>query len=94
MERLADAVPGFRRGGRGLGGGLLRLGFLASVLQGDPVEGRRVDALALEQLEQDFDDQDPVLARVALFSLLHRGLALCPQLEHSPLNSSMTFTPA
>ena len=52
------------------------------------------DGLALEQLEQDFDDQDPVLARVALFSLLHRGLALCPQLEHSPLNSSMTFTPA
>jgi len=52
------------------------------------------DGLALEQLEQDFEDQDPVLARVALFSLLHQGLALCPQLEHSPLNSSMTFTPA
>lgn len=52
------------------------------------------DTISLGQIERDFEDQDPVLARVALFSLLHQGLVLCPQLEHAPLSSSMMFAPA
>jgi len=52
------------------------------------------DTISLGQIEQDFEDQDPVLARVALFSLLHRGLVLCPELEHAPLSSSMMFASA
>lgn len=50
--------------------------------------------VSLEQLERDFEDQDPVLVRVALFSLLHQGLVRCSQLEQSDFNSSMTFAPA
>lgn len=50
--------------------------------------------VSLEQLERDFEHQDPVLVRVAVFSLLHQGRVLCPQLEHSEINSTMTFAPA
>lgn len=50
--------------------------------------------VTIEQLERDFEDEDPVLVRVAAFGLLHQGRVLCPQLEQADLNSSMTFTPA
>lgn len=52
------------------------------------------EEISLEQLERDFEDQDPVLVRVAIFSLLHRGLVLCPQLKQCDLNASMTFMAA
>lgn len=50
--------------------------------------------VSIEQLEQDFGDEDPVLVRIAAFCLLHQGRVLCPQLEKFELNSSMTFAPA
>lgn len=40
---------------------------------------------SLEYLERDFFDVDPVLVRIAAFSLMHRGRAVCRTLDSSPL---------
>ncbi len=46
-----------------------------------------------DYLERHFLDIDPVLVRIAIFSLLHRGRAACPSLGTTLLNSTTVIEP-
>lgn len=45
----------------------------------------------LTQLELLFPSVDPLLLKVALFSLLHKGVATCPSLASQPFSSALPF---
>lgn len=57
----------------------------------DEICGGVKDESTLEVLEREFLAVEPVLVRVAVFWLLHRGRLACPQLEHSAINESTVF---
>lgn len=67
--------------------------FLPPSLSGD-VEKAVQSPISLEYLERHFFDVDPVLVRVAVFSLLHRGHAVCRALNSTFLDPSTVIEPA
>jgi hypothetical protein len=48
----------------------------------------------LAELESIFPNVDPILLKVASFSLLHRGLAACPGLETQRFSAALPFAAA
>ncbi|MBZ2209813.1 hypothetical protein [Massilia soli] len=46
----------------------------------------------LDELQLHYPKVDPILLKVASFSLLHRGLASCAGIEQQPFSSSLPFS--
>jgi hypothetical protein len=55
----------------------------------DSVRHEIAEPQTLAKLESIFPTVDPILVKIASFSLLHQGRAACPDLETQPFSASM-----